>query len=98
MQVTRFCWQLPLCGKWKLNFDRFIFCVLNNSGVDAILRYESGAVIMVASHKEEGLYMVVDIEALTALRRLQLILFKDISDLILERDSLLINDATNSHQ
>ncbi|KAF5464321.1 hypothetical protein F2P56_014405 [Juglans regia] len=92
-QISTLCWLPPPCGSFKLNVDGVIFKALNCSGVGTVLRDEKGCMVLAMSRRELGIHEVEDIEALAALRGLQLISHLGISHLILEGDSLAVMEA-----
>lgn len=71
---------------------------MHKYGVGAILCNERGDLIMAISRKGYDLYAMEDIEALVALRGLQMVLHLGILDLILEGGSVLIVEAIHSNQ
>ncbi|KAG7960287.1 hypothetical protein I3843_10G116000 [Carya illinoinensis] len=91
--ISSLHWSPPPCGAFKLNVDGAIFDSLNISGVGAILQDDMGSLVMALSRKELSIHVVEDIEALAALRGLQLISHMGISHLILEEDSLAMVEA-----
>lgn len=72
----------PPVGVCKLNFDGTVFYHLNLSGGGDVLQNDKGEVIMAMCRTEESIYEVEEIEALDALRSLQLISHMGITDLI----------------
>lgn len=61
-----------------------------------ILRDHNGAIVFAMSRKEVRIFEVDDIEALSALRGLQMILHLGFFGLILEGNSLTVIEALNS--
>lgn len=68
------------------------------AGVGIILRNDQGVVLFAASRKEVWDFSVDDIEALAALRGLQMILQLGYPSLQLEGDSLTVIEAIMSHE
>lgn len=79
-------------GTVKLNFDSVLFHVFD-FGVWIILMDDKENALFAWCRKEFGLFEVNEIEALVALRELQMILHLSFSSLILERDYLFIIEA-----
>ncbi|KAF5458972.1 hypothetical protein F2P56_022964 [Juglans regia] len=97
--IAKSAWKFrkpPPIGKWKLNLDGAIFTQHNLLGVVAILRDDSGSMIMAISRREAGTYIVEEIEALASLRELQMILHMGIPHVILEGDTLTVVEAIRS--
>ncbi|XXG86241.1 hypothetical protein AAC387_Pa11g1173 [Persea americana] len=67
-------WHPPPTGVVKLNVDGVIFENVQKAGVGAVLRDEKGNVIMALSKIETWVAKADDIEAVAALRGLQMVL------------------------
>lgn len=89
-------WQPLRVDYIKMNFDRALFGEMGNTGVGIILKDEKGAVLFASNRKEVGDYSVDEIEALAALRGLQMILHMGFRKLQLEGESLTIVEAISS--
>ncbi|KAG6726200.1 hypothetical protein I3842_02G069700 [Carya illinoinensis] len=79
--VRDLSWKPPPEGKFKLNFCGALIRSSSTAGIGDILRDVKGDIIMAMRRKEVGVFEVDDIEALAALRELQLIFRLGISSL-----------------
>ncbi|XXG80166.1 hypothetical protein AAC387_Pa09g1097 [Persea americana] len=67
-------WKPPPSGVFKLNMDGAMFAKIQKAGVGAIVKDEAGNVIMAMSKLESGVDSADDIEAIAALRAVQMVL------------------------
>lgn len=87
LQGTLLSRKPPLQGKVKINFNNALFW---SSDHTVIFRDDKGDVLLAWSWKKYGVFKVDDIEALAALRGLQIILHLGVSNLILKGIHLLL--------
>lgn len=85
-------WLPPPTGFLKLNVDGALFSNLQQAGVGFIMRDCSRSAIMAASIKEPHVANPVDIESLANLRGLQHCLNQGLSNLLIESESLVIQE------
>ena len=81
-------WRPQQSGLVKFNFDGTVFGNLNMSGIGAVIQNHDGAVMASYAEKLNQAYKVEEIEALAALKALQLAYDLGFQNVILEGDSL----------
>ena len=86
--IERTRWSPPQVGFVKINFDGAVFSNANSSGVGAVIRNHNGVVMASCAEKLNQAYKAEEIEALAALKALQLAFDLGFQNAILEGDSL----------
>ena len=86
--IGRTRWSPPQVGFVKINFDGAVFDSSHSSGVGAVIRNHNGAVMAFCAEKLNRVYRVEEIEAVVALKALQLASNLGFQKAILEGDSL----------
>ena len=81
-------WRPPQYGLVKVNFDGAVFGNSNMSGIGAIIRNHDGAVRASCAEKLNQAYKEKEIEALAALKALQLAYDLGFQNVILKGESL----------
>ena len=94
MRRTR--WKPPNPGTFKVNFDGATFVDENCSGLGVVVRDEAGLVIAAMATRVPQLLQAIEIEALAANKALEFAQELDLTDVVLEGDSLLVMAALNS--
>ncbi|XXG80046.1 hypothetical protein AAC387_Pa09g0995 [Persea americana] len=91
-----FQWKPPPSSIFKLNVDGAVFAKIQKAGVGAIFRDKVGNVIMAMTKLESGVDSADDIEAIAALKALQMVLHIGVSSIILEGVSMWVVEALKS--